>query len=275
MKFIAVLLFVFTSTAPAQDKVTVPLSDPSQPATVKAHLISGSITVTVGTGSQVLVEAEAASGREPVPPTPPPPPGMHRIDGNRYGFNAEEDHNVVTIGGGVNRMNLTIQVPANSSLELRTINGGTIAVTGVNGNLDIENTNGSIELKDVSGTVLAHTVNGSVTVGLVRATPDKPMSFSSLNGKVDVTLPADTKARLRLKTTNGEIFSDFDVKMEPDTSKPVIEDSRGNGGRYRIRMNRGANGANMYGSINGGGPEYSFQTMNGTILIHSSLIHGK
>ena len=125
----------------------------------------------------------------------------------------------------MNRTNLTIQVPANSSLELRSVNGGTINVTGVNGSLDVENANGSIELKDVSGTVLAHTVNGSVTVGLTRVTPDKPMSFSSLNGKVDVTLPADTKARLHLKTTNGEIFSDFDVKMEPDTSKPVIEDS--------------------------------------------------
>jgi len=266
MKFIAVLLFAFAVTAAAQDKATVPLSDGSQPATVKAHLLSGSITVTVGSGSQVLVQAESpTSGREPVPPTPPPPPGMHRIDGNRYGFTVEEDHNMVTIGGGVNRVNLTIQVPANSSLELRSVNGGTISVTGVNGNLDVENVNGSIELKDVSGTVLAHTVNGSVTVGLMRTTPDKPMSFSSLNGKVDVTLPADTKARLHLKTTNGEIFSDFDVKMEPDASKPVIEDSRTKSGRYRIRLNRGAN---IYGTINGGGPEYSFQTMNGTILIH-------
>jgi len=269
MKVAALLLFAFAATAAAQDKATVPLSEPSQPATVKARLISGSITVTVGTGPQVVVQAEAAanSGRESTPPTPtpPPPPGMHRIDGARYGFTAEEDHNVVTIGGGLNRMNLTIQVPVNSSLELRTVNGGQISVTGVNGNLDVENVNGSIELKDVSGTVLAHTVNGSVTVGLVRATPDKPMSFSSLNGKVDVTLPADTKARLRLKTTNGEIYSDFDVKMEPDNTKPVVEDSSGAGGRFRIRMSRGAN---IYGSINGGGPEYSFQTMNGTILIH-------
>jgi DUF4097 and DUF4098 domain-containing protein YvlB len=89
------------------------------------------------------------------------------------------------------------------------------------------------------------------------------MSFSSLNGKVDVTIPADTKASLRLKTTNGAVYTDFDVKTEVDTSKPLIEDGRGQGGRYRIRMDRGVSG-----SINGGGPEYTFTTMNGTILIH-------
>ena len=116
----------------------------------------------------------------------------------------------------------------------------------------------------MSGAVSAHTVNGTVTVSLDRAPADKPMSFSSLNGKVDVTLPADTKARLRLKTTNGEIYSDFDVKMEPDNAKPVVEDTRGERGTHRIRVDRNS----ILGSINGGGPEYSFQTMNGTILIH-------
>jgi hypothetical protein len=89
------------------------------------------------------------------------------------------------------------------------------------------------------------------------------MSFTSLNGKIDVTLPADTKARVRLKTDNGAVYSDFDVKMEPDASKPVVEDNRGQGGKYRIKMDR-----SVYGSINGGGPEYRFETMNGNILIH-------
>jgi hypothetical protein len=266
MNRLTALLFVFAAVAAAQDKVTVPLSDPSQPATVKARLIQGSITVKVGTGPQVVVES-ASTGTN-LPPVLPSniPPGMHRIDAGGRGFNVEEDHNMVTIGpdrGGMG-LNLTIQVPANTSLELWTVNGGRIDVTGISGEIDAENTNGSIELKNVSGAVTAHTTNGSVTVSLDHTPPDKPMSFSSLNGKVDVTLPADTKARLRLKTTNGEIYSDFDVKVEPDTTKPVVEDARGQGGRYRIRMDR----TGIVGSINGGGPEYSFQTMNGTILIH-------
>jgi DUF4097 and DUF4098 domain-containing protein YvlB len=191
---------------------------------------------------------------------------MHRIDIGGRGFTIEEDHNIVTISAspaGMNE-NLVVQVPMNASLDLRTVNGR-IDVTGINGDLDVGSTNSSIELKDVAGAVSATTVNGSVVVNMTRVTADKPMSFSTLNGRIEVSLPGDTKARLRLKTTNGAIYSDFDVKMEPDNAKPVVEDARGQGGKYRIRMDH-SNG--VYGSINGGGPEYSFQTMNGTILIH-------
>ncbi|HVY93595.1 MAG TPA: hypothetical protein VHA14_12625, partial [Bryobacteraceae bacterium] len=91
---------------------------------------------------------------------------------------------------------------------------------------------------------------------------NKPMSFTSLNGKIDVTLPADTKARLRLKSDNGSIFSDFDVKLD-SSSRPTVEDSRNSNGKYRITIDKA-----ISGTINGGGPEYTFQTMNGNILIH-------
>ena len=251
--------------AAAQDKATVPLSNPSQPATVKVHLLSGSITLTGGgQAGQVSVEsAKSARERERTPRGVPE--GMHRIDVGTASLNIEESHNVVTISSGSygNGGNVVIQVPTNSSLELKSVNGGKIDVSGVNGDLEIENVNGSVELKNVSGSVVASSQNGSIVASLDRLTANKPMSFTTLNGKIDVTIPADTKARLRLKTDNGSVYSDFDVKMEPDATKPVVEDSRSSDGRYRIRMDR-----SVYGSINGGGPEYRFETMNGNIILH-------
>ena len=97
----------------------------------------------------------------------------------------------------------------------------------MNGEIEVENMNGSVVLKDVSGNVVAASQNGSITANPEKITPGKPMSFTTMNGKVDVTLPGDTKAKLRLKTDNGSVYSDFDVKMEPDTSKPVVEDVPG------------------------------------------------
>jgi putative adhesin len=256
------LLMACAALAAAQDKVAVPLSNPSQPATIKVRLISGNIAVTGGSGSQVVVESSARSREGRAPGNVPP--GMHRLDTGRAGLDIEEDHNVVTIGvgqfGGMG--NLSIQVPVNSSLEL-IVSSGHIEVSGVNGEMDLNDNNGAIMLKNVSGSVVAHALNGSITATLDKVTPDKPMSFTSMNGKIDVTLPADTKARLRLKTDTGSIYSDFDVKLEPDANQPVVEDARGQGGKYRIRLDR-----SVYGSINGGGPEYRFETLNGSILLH-------
>jgi hypothetical protein len=259
------VLIACAAIACGQEKVTVPLSNPSQPVTVKVHLMLGTITVTGG-GSAGQVTVESAEGRERRAPKDVPS-GMHRIDTNAAGFDIEEDHNVVTIGAGRSWMdgnhNLVVQVPTNASLNLSSISGGKIEVTGVNGELEISNMNGSIALTSVSGSVVASSQNGSITASLDKVTAGKPMSFTTLNGKIDVTLPGDTKAKLRLKTDNGAVYSDFDVKLEPDSSKPVVEDSRGQGGKYRIRLDH-----SVYGSINGGGPEYRFESMNGSILIH-------
>ena len=250
------------SEVAAEDKVTVPLSSPTQPVTVKVHLMNGSITVTGGASGQVIVESAEGASR-PGRPQKDVPAGMHRIEIGHMGMDVEEDHNVVTVsnmrGGG----NVTIQVPSNASLELKAMSGGHIDVTGVNGEIEVNNLNGPINLMNVSGSVVAHSLNGAVTATLDKVSPGKPMSFTSLNGKIDVTLPADTKARVRLKTDHGSVYSDFDVKMEPDASKPAVEDAQGKGGKYKIKIDRG-----VYGSLNGGGPEYRFETMNGNILIH-------
>ncbi|HEY4086213.1 MAG TPA: DUF4097 family beta strand repeat-containing protein [Bryobacteraceae bacterium] len=263
---IALITFLCAVGASAQDRVTVPISNPSQPVTLKVSTLNGSIKVTAGTGKDVIVSTEEgdAARRRDRNPRDGAPPGMTRIGGGRFGVDIEEDHNVVTInsgppGGG----NLTIETPANTNLQLRTTNGSTIDVTGINGDHEIENTNGGIRLNNVSGSVVAHTQNGSVIVSLDRITGTKPMSFTSMNGKIDVTMPAATKARLRLKSDNGAIYSDFDVRLEADATKPLVEDNRGTNGKYRISIDKSVTGA-----INGGGPEYTFQTMNGNILIH-------
>ena len=262
---LAIITLACVTVAAAQDKITVPLTNPAQPVTVKASLISGSIKVTAGSGRDIIVSgSDAEAGRRAARDAAPP--GMTRI-GGQSGLNIEEDHNVVTISAGSmtsrNGSNLTIEVPVDTNLQLRTINGSAIDITGVNGDLEIENTNGSITLTNVSGSVVAHTLNGGVTVSMDRITGNKPMSFTSMNGKIDVTLPADTKARLRLKSDNGSIFSDFDVKLEADLNKPVVEDTRSQNGKYKISVDKA-----VTGTINGGGPEYTFQTMNGNILIH-------
>ncbi len=259
---IGALALTVAALAAAQDKVTVPLANPSQPVTVKVNQVNGSITVVAGKAGEIVVETGAS--QKTSRRTPEPPPGMHRIGGGRDGVEVSQEGNVVTVQTGRWGMggNTTLQVPANSSLNLTSVNGGPLDVTGISGEIEADIVNGSIHLKGVSGTVVAHSVNGGITVTMDKVTADKPMSFTTLNGKIDVTLPGDTKARLRLKSERGTIYSDFDVKLEAD-GKATVDDGKGAEAKYRIRVDRSVNG-----TINGGGPEYRFESMNGNIVIH-------
>jgi hypothetical protein len=260
------ILFAAASLALAAqdsgDRVTVPFRDPSGAKTLKVTLQNGSVTVKGYDGKDALIETTSRiSGHERRPSHVPE--GMHRIDNMSMGLDVTEENNVITVVGNESSGHLTIQVPVQTSLVLRSVNGGAITVENISGSIDANHTNGGISITNVSGSVLANTTNGKVTVSLNKVSADKAMSFTSFNGTVDVTLPADVKANVMMKTNNGEIWSDFDIKLSASGKPPVVEDSRSKNGKYRVRIDRA-----MYGSINGGGPEMQFVTYNGNILIH-------
>ena len=245
------------------DRITVPFRDGSGAKTLKVSLQNGSVTVKGYDGKDAIVESGggriSSRGRRPSNV----PEGMHRIDNFSMGLEVTEENNVVSVVGDNNTGHLNIQVPMQTSLILRSVNGGAIVVENISGSIDANHTNGGITITNVSGSVLANTTNGKVTVSLNKVSPDKAMSFTSFNGTVDVTLPADVKANVMMKTNNGEIWSDFDIALSASGKPPVVEDSRSKNGKYRVRLDRA-----MYGKINGGGPEMQFVTYNGSILIH-------
>jgi hypothetical protein len=255
------------------DKVVVPARNSTRPRVVNASVLNGSITVKTYEGKDVIVEANTnASTREREraghrQDNTVSTDGLKRLDlPGRSGLEVEEEDNVITINTRVNaNANLTITVPVNTSLKLKGTNGGHITVEGVNGEIDVNNLNGGITLTNVSGSVLAHSLNGAVKVSMTRVDPGKQLSFSTLNGSIDVGLPADFKANLKLKADNGDIFTDFDVKFDSTGSKPITENNTGDKGKFRVRFDK-----TIYGTINGGGPEASFQTFNGRISIHKT-----
>lgn len=241
------------------DRVTVPFRDAGRPRTLVVSMIQGSITVRGYNGADAIVEGSGRSHHRPSNA----PPGMHRIDPSNSGMDITEDNNVITIHGGVFRSaDVTVQVPAQTSVRLKTVNGGKITVEGISGDVEADNTNGSVIITDVSGSVVANSTNGKVTVTLSKVTPNKNMSFSTLNGTVDVTLPGDTKANLKMRTDNGDIWTDFDVKLDGAQHPPQVDDQRRSGGKYRVRIDK-----TIYGSINGGGPDIQLVTFNGSIYL--------
>lgn len=271
--FVAAALMLCVAVAPARgqtqtssggDRVSVNLSDPSRPALVKASLVNGGITVKAYDGKEVIVEAR---GRNRDGESAHTDSNMKRIIVSSTGLSVEEENNEVRINTDsyMRPIDLTISVPVHTSVKLSTVNSGDIVVTGVDGELEVNDVNGSLTLNNVSGSAVAHALNGRLLATFTRVN-QKPMAFSSLNGDIDVTFPADLKANLSLKSDRGEILTDFDVQIQTAPVQPTVEDSRHNGsGKYRVRIDK-----TVRGTINGGGPEYQFTNFNGGIYIRKA-----
>ena len=244
------------------DRVSVPLSDPSRPGVIDISLVHGSITVRGTNRKDVAVVARTETDR-PSRRYDPDATGLRRIP-QTAGYRITEEGNRIKLSSDSPNRGITfeIEAPSRTNLKLSTVNGGTILVENVEGDIEVSNVNGSVTLNNVAGSVVAGTTNGSVRASLTSVASAKEMAFTSLNGTVDVTLPPTTKANLRLRSDHCDVYSDFDVQLAPAASTPTVEDSRSSNGRYRINRNR-----SIVGTINGGGPEFELRTFNSNVYV--------
>jgi DUF4097 and DUF4098 domain-containing protein YvlB len=277
----------FSGQEKPAERVVVPFSNPAKPGVVEIDSMRGSITVKAYQGKEVIVEArvreKAVSEKRAVAGTVREAreeiereareekpgrdkAGLKLIQAATSGLTVEEADNVVSIDVESWKMavDLVVQVPASCSLKLSNQMGGTISVAGVSGDFEVENMNGAIDLQGISGTVVADTMNGEIKVTFARINQDKPMSFSTMNGDIDITLPADVKASFKLKSDRGNIYSDFDMNVR-ETSQKQEEDKRKEGGKYRITFEK-----TIAGTISGGGVELTFNTFQGDIYIRKA-----
>jgi len=249
----------------AVDRVTVELTDPAKPAFLTVGLVNGGITVTGYDGKQVVVEAKSRlskinkskNGKDKSA-------GMTRIPVSGSSLTVEEYRNKIEIEteSWAHPVDLVVKVPKNTSLELSCINQGDILVENITGEIDVTNVNGAVTLRDINGSAVASSHNDNVLVTFTGIDAGKDMSFSSFNGDVDVTFPAALKAKIKLKTVQGDIFTDFEVKEIENPEEIIRKNHRDSGGKYQVSVERA-----FWGTINGGGQVLQFSNYNGDIYI--------
>jgi len=208
----------------------VKFSDASKPGTLKLSLPWAEARVTAIDGNEVIVSSslDEKTRRGEVDHE-----GFRRLDDDLT-FELTEKNNVatITIAGDnpwmSNGAEFDIKVPRNTNLILRTEAGGDINVEGVEGDIDINSMNGEVTLQDVVSSAVVNTMNGEVHVSFRKA-PLKPVSLSSMNGEIDLRLPGDTKANLRMRTHNGSIRTNFPegaLQTKTEKASKMPADSR-------------------------------------------------
>jgi len=248
--------------AAAQDqRLAVPLTDPSRPARIEISLFSGDIEVEAYDGNEVVIVADAPirgdGGSEP-----PREDGLRRIQSSSVGLTVEETDNTVLVRMDFSPKNadIEVRVPRRTSVKASLVNGGDVEITGLTGDHELSNVNGDVIANDVTGSAVINATNGDVRATFVSVDTTKPMSFISFNGDVDVTLPRNLAADLIVASQQGDVYTDFDVVEQDDP--PTVQQRAGPNGGRQVRWTHQTRYA-----IGGGGPDIQLRTFNGDVMI--------
>ena len=111
----------------------------------------------------------------------------------------------------------------------------------VEGAIAAHNLHGDIEGINVGGSVVAQALTGNILVSL-RSLPDRrlPIQLATLNGNVDLQLPAQANASLELSTVAGNIMSNYPFQISAVPGDSTRHAQVGAGGvRVEMRTVRG------------------------------------
>ncbi|HWB82868.1 MAG TPA: hypothetical protein VG675_01925 [Bryobacteraceae bacterium] len=139
-----------------------------------------------------------------------------------------------------------ITVPRTAKLEgVRLVNGG-LSLKDLTGPVKATAINGSIKAERLEGQAELSTINGQLEADFHRVSPSKPISLSSVNGPIVLSIPRDAGASLIAQNLSGGISSDVGEALPA-------------GGGQRLRA-----------VIKGGGVQIQVRNVNGGISIHST-----
>jgi Putative adhesin len=259
---ILALIISFSTLAQNGNEFTIPLSDPAKRGKLKAHLNAGSITIKGTARKDILVKyvGEKEDDHEHKGKDQSKD-GLRRVGGGGMELEASENNNYVKISSGSwnNEIDLEIEVPAGIDLYADTYNDGELMISGIQGELELKNYNGEITALSISGSVIATTYNGDIKITFDKMADNVPMSFVTYNGDVDLTLPGTTKASMKMKTEQGDIYTGFDMNVN---SSGLVQNKDPRSGAFKVSIDEWKRG-----DINGGGPEFTMKTNNGDIYI--------
>ncbi|MGD8278749.1 MAG: DUF4097 family beta strand repeat-containing protein [Gemmatimonadota bacterium] len=201
--------------------------------------INGDIHAVAASGAEVRVSAEKSARRSD--------PDDVRIEVLEHGGNVticaiypERDGrntNECRPGGATNRnignndvrVDFTVEVPAGVTLIAESVNGN-VEASRLESDIEANTVNGQIDL-GTTGSAEANTVNGSITAEIGRADWSGELTFETVNGGIELTLPDNLNADVHASTVNGGISTDFPLTVQGRFGPKRLNGRIGDGGR--------------------------------------------
>ncbi|MEM8969398.1 MAG: DUF4097 family beta strand repeat-containing protein [Bacteroidota bacterium] len=181
-------------------------------------------------------------------------------DNSGIGLSINEKGDEITVlKVGRNDVDYAFKIPKSTMVIVEELNfsGEDLKMKNLSGEIEVKTTSSDIELDNVTGPIVANSVSGDVEINFSQVNQQKPCSITIVSGDVDITLPSQTPANLKLGSVSGEVYTNFDIAMDNQEG--------GDLGLVRIGM-----GKPIKGTINDGGVDMQVKTVSGNIYLRKS-----
>ena len=143
----------------------------------------------------------------------------------------------------------TIQVPQRARLKNVESVNGEILIEGVGGDIKATTVNGEIRTEGAMGNLKLSTVNGNISTELATLGGGQSVSLDTVNGPIEVILPAAADAKVSATAVNGSITSEYS-SLTVKKGFPI--------------------GSTLKGTLGNGGARVKASAVNGSISIRRS-----
>lgn len=174
------------------------------------------------------------------------------VDNTQMGLEVGEKDGSMYIKKAMSHaVSYSIKVPTQTALRIyeTSWNSGGFRISNVEGEIEIETKNSDAVLKNVTGPVVANSTSGEITVIFSQLSQKAPSHISNVSGFVDITLPTNTKANLRLSSISGDVYTDMDIDF---------------GEKKNLRR---VGGQKISGQLNGGGVELALKSISDNVYL--------
>jgi len=139
-------------------------------------------------------------------------------DNTGMGLSVVKEGTEVTIEQVAKRVNkgrYTLKVPRSVAVyyEHNTHNGNDLNIKNVESEIEITAQFNDVKLEGVTGPMSVSTIHGDIDAIFSRVSQENPVTIRSTHGHVDVSMPPNTKANVKMSSGHGEMFTDFDIKV--------------------------------------------------------------
>lgn len=228
---------------------------------VEIKNLLGGITLKNTTGNSIVIESDFDLEK------PDRADGLRLLgaaeDNSGLGVNVSEEDGTVLISGITKKVKdyeYTISVPTGIAVSIdyhSPFASGDLEIDSYKGSVEIRTLSADVKLTDCTGPLTVNSISGNIEAVFSQLNQEQPTSLASVSGLVDVSLPAGTKATIKLSNISGDVYNN--LNLENTSEKETDKRSTG-------LSAIGHSNENEY-TMNGGGQKLLLKSISGNIYL--------